>query len=509
MRLVLDEPQSIESLRKVYNDRVTFVTSTGSYPLVSEIEFKGDYHSTLRKRQVPAKIGKRVDREVAKYEKKLTDVWDYYQTRINRILRFEDTDLIQEILSIEKDTVEKQEITLARVLRERSPQRRFILRQRFLRQNKDRLVRKQLEEMEQELRRVARPPFKSVYKLGKIRGQVLSDQELDDRLTVSDRRILREKDEWNSKFLNKLTGDSWNHYEVLLMKEFDDPNELMDALEGLNKEEKKERNRLFLFAAAIGSVLLAAGTARAARDVTTDPKTGEEKEEAVLDEETGIPVGVAYKGGTWHTRHDNRVCPGCEGNDGKWMTNNDFQAEAGTNECLTRCRCVELFELAEKPTSKSAIWRGKPGASIKNWPRFRKSDSLLRKLYPALKEIQDILTKHLPGQHEQKTHGQAKTRLSTWETGAKRAFGFDPNSTENEGRFRLFPSESVRPDLYPKNTRWFRRKSSTPGISYVMFQRPGEKEATKQTIRFSKSRFSEGMAHQWWEKNKNRFSFYR
>lgn len=401
MRLVLDEPQPIESLRKVYNDHVTFVTSTSSWPLVSEIQFKGDYQSTLRKRQVPVKVGKRVDREITKYEKKLKKVWDYYQTRINRIIRFEDIKLIRELLRSNKDTVEKRELTLARVLRERSPQRRFILRQKFLQQNKARLIQSQLDEMKQELQRVSRPAFKTVFKLGKIRGQIQSDQELDDRLTVHDRRLLSEKEEWNSKFLNNLTGDSWNHYEGLLAMKFDEPDELINALEEV---EKKERSRLPLFAAAIASVLLAAGTARAARDVTTDPKTGEEQEEAILDEETGIPVGIAYKGGLWHTRHDNRVCPGCEGNDGKWMTNNDFQAEAGTNECLTRCRCIELFELAEKPVNKNEIWRGQPGASIKDWPRFRKSTSILRKLYPALVELQDILNKHLQGEHDQQRH---------------------------------------------------------------------------------------------------------
>ena len=56
MRIVLDSPQSIEQLRKVYNDRVTFVSSVSGFPLISELEIAGDYLSALRKRLVPVRV---------------------------------------------------------------------------------------------------------------------------------------------------------------------------------------------------------------------------------------------------------------------------------------------------------------------------------------------------------------------------------------------------------------------------------------------------------------------
>jgi hypothetical protein len=97
-----------------------------------------------------------------------------------------------------------------------------------------------------------------------------------------------------------------------------------------------------------------------------------------------------------------------------------------------------------------------------------------------------------------------------WEQGGERRFAFDPNSTKNEGRFRLFPPKSVAPELYPEGTKHFRRQSSTPGVSYVMAKRPGEKQAITQAVRFDKKVISESQARDWWEKNKSRpeFQFY-
>lgn len=84
----------------------------------------------------------------------------------------------------------------------------------------------------------------------------------------------------------------------------------------------------------------------------------------------------------------------------------------------------------------------------------------------------------------------------SWETGTKREFKFDPNSTENEGRWRLYDPKKIDKDSY------FRRKSSTAGISYVMGKAEGK--AVIQAVRFDKEKFSEAEAAKWWSKNHGR-----
>jgi hypothetical protein len=91
-------------------------------------------------------------------------------------------------------------------------------------------------------------------------------------------------------------------------------------------------------------------------------------------------------------------------------------------------------------------------------------------------------------------------KVGNWEIGQERPFKFDPNSTKNEGRFRLLPPDAIQKDTY------FRRKSSTPGISYVMGKDASGKEAI-QAIRFDKSKFTEEQATKWFEENKGKYQF--
>ncbi len=375
MRIILDEPTSIDKLRKVYNDKVTFVTTVKSYPLVKEIIISGDYQGGLKKRRVPVRVGKKIDRAIAAYQEKLVAIWEKHQNKIRELVGFDDRETIEDVeksIIAEGDVEKAARVTLAQVNQERDSQKRFILRQRYLEQNKNKLLKPELDKMKRELEREAKKSFSQVFRIGKERAQVLTDQELDDNLTTRDKIELKRKDKWNKEFVEGLTDDLWEEYEAILGKQFDNPQDLLDAIAGADKKEKR---RLPLFAAAVGSVLLAAGTTAAARAVREDPETGETRPDPIPDPEDGMPIGTAFDGGVWHTRHDNRVCPGCEENDSKWMTHEQFQDEAGTNQCLTRCRCVELFEFDEKPTSSGKIWQGAPGASIKNWPRFKRSTS--------------------------------------------------------------------------------------------------------------------------------------
>lgn len=411
MRLILDEPKPIRELRKAYNDKVAFITTVKAYPLVSEIEFSGDYHGTLRKRRVPVRVGRKVDRAIKGYQDKLVEIWERYQKEIQAIVNFEDHATLE---AAEKPRVEKADrITLALIDLEKDPSRKLVLRQRFLRQNRERLIKPRIDKMRAELEKESRAHFERVFRIGKERAQVLTDQELDDFITGRDRKELAAKAIWNRKFVGGLTDDLWQEYEVILGTTFETSEELLDAIIGV---EKKEKRRLPLFAAAVGSVLLAAGTVAAARAVREDPETGETRPDPIPDPEDGMPIGTAFDGGFWHTRHDNRVCLGCEENDNKWMLHDQFQAEAGTNQCLTRCRCIELFEFDEKPVNASKIWRGTPGASIRNWPRFRRSAESTT-LQKQLESLQQSLQKHLMGQHDQQSHdptgGRGGTRTTT------------------------------------------------------------------------------------------------
>lgn len=84
-----------------------------------------------------------------------------------------------------------------------------------------------------------------------------------------------------------------------------------------------------------------------------------------------------------------------------------------------------------------------------------------------------------------------------WSSGAERPFKFDPNSTKNEGRFRLTAPENIQSESY------FRRKSSTKGVSYVMGLDANGKE-TIQAIRFDKNIFTEKQASDWYKNNAER-----
>lgn len=92
--------------------------------------------------------------------------------------------------------------------------------------------------------------------------------------------------------------------------------------------------------------------------------------------------------------------------------------------------------------------------------------------------------------------------VGNWEKGESRPFAFDPNSTENEGRFRLLPSTNI------KGTSYFRRKSRTNGVSYIVGKDKATGEEVTQAIRFDKSVMPEEKAAKWWEENKGRFEFY-
>jgi|GEM_PF-5632647 len=336
MRLDLDTPKTLAELRKVYNDKVVFITTTKCYPLINAIEFVGDYLGIMKKRAVPVKITKRVDRAIKKYKAGLIKIWEQHQKKIAEALK-------QKYLSKLSESIEKGTLIKGVLLKDGSED----------------AVQPEVDKMRERLKKLAPAAFLAVYLLGKQRGQILTNQEIDDELTQRDRENLLGKQDWNDEFIDKLSDDLYERYQEVLEEEYASDEQLLEAMK---VAQAKESHRLPMFAAAVGSVLLANGMGQAIKDVQKiDEETGEPTGEPILDEDTGAPIGDIIEGGFWRTMHDNRVCEGCESNDGFWMTVDQYMEESGTNNCLTNCRCPELFEPADFPTDESLIWRGAPG----------------------------------------------------------------------------------------------------------------------------------------------------
>lgn len=82
-------------------------------------------------------------------------------------------------------------------------------------------------------------------------------------------------------------------------------------------------------------------------------------------------------------------------------------------------------------------------------------------------------------------------------------FRFDPNSTENEGRWRL-----IDPKVFNQNTirRWRVWKGiKAPGVQFVMGMDTRDKKWKPQAIRFDKGTWTEDTAAKWWNEYKNEF----
>lgn len=102
--------------------------------------------------------------------------------------------------------------------------------------------------------------------------------------------------------------------------------------------------------------------------------------------------------------------------------------------------------------------------------------------------------------------GEVKT---DWSIGQERPFKFDENSTENEGRFRLYPPTELKSDTYKSQTSIKSRGvEETPGVRFLAANNKYGKRVI-QAIRFDKSIMPEEKAAKWWEENKNKFEFYK
>ena len=82
---------------------------------------------------------------------------------------------------------------------------------------------------------------------------------------------------------------------------------------------------------------------------------------------------------------------------------------------------------------------------------------------------------------------------------------FDPNSTRNEGRWRLLdPKEFEKNSYY----RWSNHggEKLPDGVQIVGGTHEELGPRTPQAIRFDKRKWSEERAAEWWEQNQQRFT---
>jgi len=140
----------------------------------------------------------------------------------------------------------------------------------------------------------------------------------------------------------------------------------------------------------------------------------------------------------------------------------------------------------------------KIGEALKSYPAYNKliKGDITRAIKDAeqisgVAEVPKLISKEF----------QPLIEEAKWEKGIERPFKFDPDSTVNEGRFRLLPPENIEKGTY------FRRKSSTEGVFYVMGKNVKTGKSEIQAIRFNKSIMPKEKALKWWEANKDRFNF--
>jgi phospholipid N-methyltransferase len=155
----------------------------------------------------------------------------------------------------------------------------------------------------------------------------------------------------------------------------------------------------------------------------------------------------------------------------------------------------ESIESIIKPLPKPSTPAGEAGAASVEIPSKELPPS---EKAPAITQMRET-SKGEPGPSE--------TKSGNWQKGESRPFAFDPNSTENEGRFRLYPPGDIKKETYKSQTA-IKSKSIEPteGVRFILGDTKDGKRVI-QTIRFDKSVMPEEKATQWWEENKRKFEF--
>lgn len=286
MILKFNQPISIEEARSQYNDNVKFLSNTESYPKVYGIEFDVNPQRIFKRKAIDPKITKKANKIVSVYSKAIERKWDKIFIHI-----------IQSINSIRK----QDEIKLTQ-------------------EEKNHLLTN-VDELTSEIQSEASKRFKEAYKLGKMRGQIMSNQELDDDISNDEDAIIEDKLDENEEYLLNFSKDLKLDLNAIMEQPYEDYDQLINAVK---EKQKSKKSRMLMYAlAALG--LVVAGTIYALKQA---------------DESLGHTI---VHGGYWIIHPDEGkggpVCDGCEKNNGKWFSLDEFESEHGTNECLTNCRC--------------------------------------------------------------------------------------------------------------------------------------------------------------------------
>jgi len=237
MILKFDKPLSIEKAREHYNNNVQFITSTVDYPNVTAVEFKGDPRFIFKRKIVAPKVTKKSNKIVGKYNKNIKRLWNGTFNNIIESIKL----------------LSKQE-------------------QFFINKEQKDTANKLINNMKEGLSDEARKRFKEAYKLGKLRGQILSNQELDDDLTKDDEKFIQNKLDENEAYLAQFSEDIQSDFDKILI--LDKPYESFVEIEELVKEniqEPKEARASMYSMAALA--LITAGMVKALDEA--DPELGE------------------------------------------------------------------------------------------------------------------------------------------------------------------------------------------------------------------------------------------
>lgn len=288
MFIKFDKPTSLEEVRKLYNGNVKFVTSTETYPNVEGIEFSIDPRYIFKRKIVSPKVTKKVNKILKTYNAKIETLWSTAFQSMKESIR-------------NLNKVEKIEIT------DEQKATTFAI----------------IGALKDGLQEEATNQFIEAYKLGKIRGQVLSDQEIDDELDDEDQKNVDDRLAENEEYLAAFSNDLQNDLDRLYMEGPFDSYEELDALMTRQVEKPKKSRALMYAMAALG--LVALGMVIALKQA--DPELGE----------------IKIHGGYWTVHPDEgkggEICEGCQENEGKWFTLDEFQDAYQKQNCLTRCRC--------------------------------------------------------------------------------------------------------------------------------------------------------------------------
>ena len=285
MILKFDKPMSIEEARRIYTDDVKFITSTKGYPDVTGVEFSEELQKRIhKKKRLSPKVTKMANRIIEKYQKKIDKIWKKRFSEIKQAIR----------------TTKKAATPTQREQ-----------------------VKKILELLRNDLVEEATDRFEEGFKLGKLRGQIISNQELDfNSISDEEQKLIDKRMEENIAYVEAFADDIGASVQKVLEEPFDTLLDLEDAITEKVEEPKKSRMNLYPLA------ILGLITAGAIYAIT---KLRDQFPDA------------APPGGYWTPHPDEglggEICDGCDANIGKFFTWEEFEKAYQNQDCLTRCRC--------------------------------------------------------------------------------------------------------------------------------------------------------------------------